>query len=470
MEMPDPITRAVWGNYLMFPIVFDGNRRFDGWGPFAGLNQSEYKGHADVVGFTVNGKESELTGIRQFGQMHGTVALAVGYGRTVAGNCGENVGINAFEMCSIDANGNTQYYSAKVDVKGFVKEDHEFACVQYHHTFGVTGSTDAEPDKTINLDEQAMMTVGVGIQGEITDRSIIYKSNLDELPDLTKKIHEFREEAEHLNQQTLYPYEEYLETVYGQGHHWGMHVDMNACIGCGACQVACVAENNVPVVGKYEVFRHHEMTWMRIDRYFYGDYENPKTVYQPMMCQHCDNAPCENVCPVAATNHSSEGLNQMAYNRCIGTRYCANNCPYKVRRFNWMDYTTADLFGGNEPKINGEETPFYADNLTRMVLNPDVTVRSRGVMEKCSFCVQRIQEAKLVAKRETRMLRDGDVKSACQTSCPTGAITFGDINIKDSAINKALENPLNYQVLEEINVRPSVTYSAVVTNSSDKLS
>jgi molybdopterin-containing oxidoreductase family iron-sulfur binding subunit len=470
MEMPDPITRTVWGNYLMFPIVFDGNRRFDGQGVFAGLNQKEFTGHADVIGFTANGKEAELTGVRQFGQMHNTAAVALGYGRTVAGNCGENVGVNAFEMCTLDANGNTQYYSTNVAVAGKVREDHEFACVQYHHTFGVTGSTDAEPDKTINLDEQSMMTVGTGIQGEITDRSIIFKTNLNELPDLKEKIHDFRHEAEHLNEQTLYPYEEYKETVYGQGHHWGMHVDMNACIGCGACQVACVAENNVPVVGKYEVFRHHEMTWMRIDRYFYGDYENPKTVYQPMMCQHCDNAPCENVCPVAATNHSSEGLNQMAYNRCIGTRYCANNCPYKVRRFNWMDYTTADLFGGNEPKINGEETPFYADNLTRMVLNPDVTVRSRGVMEKCSFCVQRIQEAKLTAKRETRMLRDGDVKSACQTSCPTGAITFGDINIKDSAINKALNNPLNYQVLEEINVRPSVTYSAVVTNSSDKLS
>jgi len=433
------------------------------------LNQKEFKGTADVIGFNAQGTESQITGVRQFGQMHGTAAIALGYGRTVAGNCGENVGMNAFPMCSFDANGNTQYYSTNVEIKGKVAYDNEFACVQYHHTMGVTGSTVAEPEKTINLDEQSMMTVGVGIQGEIVDRSIIFKTHLDDLGEMKDKIGEFRHEAEHLNSQTLYPYEEYKETIYEQGHHWGMHVDLNACIGCGACQVACVAENNVPVVGKYEVFRHHEMTWMRIDRYFYGDYENPKTVYQPMMCQHCDNAPCENVCPVAATNHSSEGLNQMAYNRCIGTRYCANNCPYKVRRFNWMDYTTADLFPNNEPLVNGEETPFYADNLTRMVLNPDVTVRARGVMEKCSFCVQRIQEAKLTAKRETRQLRDGDVKSACQTACPTGAITFGDMNIKNSAINKALKNPLNYQVLEEINVRPSVTYTAIVNNESKDL-
>jgi molybdopterin-containing oxidoreductase family iron-sulfur binding subunit len=248
-----------------------------------------------------------------------------------------------------------------------------------------------------------------------------------------------------------------------------MHVDLNACIGCGACQMACVAENNVPVVGKREVHRHHEMTWLRIDRYFYGDYENPKAVYQPMMCQHCDNAPCENVCPVAATNHSGEGLNQMTYNRCIGTRYCANNCPYKVRRFNWLDYTTADLFANNEPTVNGEEVPFGADNLTRMVLNPDVTVRSRGVIEKCSFCVQRIQQGKLTAKREQRRLDDADVRTACQTACPTGAIVFGDRNNTKGDVAQRLENPLNYLVLEEINTQSSVFYAARVNNSNEEL-
>jgi molybdopterin-containing oxidoreductase family iron-sulfur binding subunit len=188
-----------------------------------------------------------------------------------------------------------------------------------------------------------------------------------------------------------------------------------------------------------------------------------------MMCQHCDNAPCENVCPVAATNHSSEGLNQMTYNRCIGTRYCANNCPYKVRRFNWLDYTTADLFGMNEPQVANEDMPFGADNLTRMVLNPDVTVRSRGVIEKCSFCVQRIQQGKLTAKSEMRSLRDADVRTACQTACPTGAIVFGDRNNKEGDIAARLENPLNYLVLEEVNTRSSVFYAARVSNTSEEL-
>jgi len=189
-----------------------------------------------------------------------------------------------------------------------------------------------------------------------------------------------------------------------------------------------------------------------------------------MMCQHCDNAPCENVCPVAATNHSSEGLNQMTYNRCIGTRYCANNCPYKVRRFNWLDYQTVDLFPHNEPKVADEAVAFGADNLTRMVLNPDVTVRTRGVIEKCSFCVQRIQEGKLTAKREGRRLRDGDIKSACQTACPTGAITFGDYNDKSSELVKRKSTDMNYIVLEETNVRSSVHYTTKVHNRDEAIS
>ena len=253
-----------------------------------------------------------------------------------------------------------------------------------------------------------------------------------------------------------------------------MYVDLNSCIGCGACQVACVSENNVPVVGKKEVARHHEMTWLRIDRYFYGDLENPKVVYQPMMCQHCDNAPCENVCPVNATNHSMEGINQMAYNRCIGTRYCANNCPYKVRRFNWLDYTTADVWPANEERVfhvEGDDKPFYADNLVRMVLNPDVTVRTRGVIEKCSFCVQRIQEGKLTAKKELRAIQDNDVRTACQTACPTGAIVFGNLNNPESEVSKANKNAgvLAYKVLEEINVRPGVQYSAKIHNGNEEL-
>jgi molybdopterin-containing oxidoreductase family iron-sulfur binding subunit len=263
---------------------------------------------------------------------------------------------------------------------------------------------------------------------------------------------------------TLYP-------VYDRpGIKWGMSVDLNACTGCGACVVACNAENNVSVVGKPEVLRGHEMHWLRIDRYYSGDMDNPNVVFQPLMCQHCDNAPCENVCPVAATNHSSEGLNQMTYNRCIGTRYCANNCPYKVRRFNWADYTGADSFGDNQTGHVNDVVLNMNDDLTRMVLNPDVTVRSRGVIEKCSFCVQRLQEGKLKAKKDSRPLEDTDVKVACQQACPTEAITFGNANSKHSAITKVrLDNPnRSFYVLEQLHVLPGVTYLAKVRNTDEK--
>jgi molybdopterin-containing oxidoreductase family iron-sulfur binding subunit len=256
-------------------------------------------------------------------------------------------------------------------------------------------------------------------------------------------------------------------------HHWGMVIDLNTCTGCSACLVACSMENNVPVVGKTEVENRREMHWMRIDRYYTastndgGDYanlklvsENPEVVFQPMMCQHCNNAPCETVCPVAATTHSSEGLNQMTYNRCVGTKYCANNCPYKVRRFNWFKYH------------NNSEFDYNMNNaLGKMVLNPDVTVRSRGVMEKCSLCVQKIQEGKLAAKRESRKVRDGEVVTACASACPTNAITFGDLNDRNSEIVKVLEPELDkraYNVLHEINTRPNVWYLTKVRNQEEQ--
>jgi MoCo/4Fe-4S cofactor protein with predicted Tat translocation signal len=465
-EMPDPITRTVWGNYLAIPIMWDGG---NDWKAFKNLNPDEIKGKADVVELTVKESAQRVTCVRQFGLPEGNLALALGHGRQIVGQAGKNVGINVYPWLTIDADGNTQYYATTVSVSDRVDEEKGFACVQYHHTMGVTG-TDPKTNEQINVDEKTVMTLGAGFQGGLTERSIIYQANFKEVPELVEHIKEKRATARHLNDETLFPFEEYNEKYYSQGHHWGMHVDLNACIGCGACQVACVAENNVPVVGKEEVGRHHEMTWLRIDRYFFGDYENPNVVYQPMMCQHCDNAPCENVCPVAATNHSSEGLNQMTYNRCIGTRYCANNCPFKVRRFNWLDYTTADIFPANEYALNNEDLHFYADNLTRMVLNPDVTVRSRGVIEKCSFCVQRLQEGKLTAKKEGRSLRDTDVKTACQTACPTGAITFGDLNNKQGDLNKVLNSELNYRVLEETNVQPSVHYSAKIVNRDEAIS
>ncbi|MEM9527831.1 MAG: 4Fe-4S dicluster domain-containing protein, partial [Bacteroidota bacterium] len=393
-----------------------------------------------------------------------------------------------------DADGYVQYYSSGIEVSGAVAVEPQFASVQYHHTMGLTtrnesgemayydnrtgetvyldrGLTEEEKDhlKPFNVDEKTVMELGEGMQGGLTERSIIYQGKFSELEELKDHIAHKRSHAQHLNDQTLYPYEEYKKEIYSQGHWWALHIDLNSCFGCGACEIACVAENNIPIVGKYEVWRHHEMKWLRIDRYFYGDVENPKAVYQPMMCQHCDNAPCENVCPVNASQHSDEGLNQMIYNRCIGTRYCANNCPYKVRRFNWLDYTTGDLFSSNEPAVQDEELPFGADNLTRMVLNPDVTVRSRGVIEKCSFCVQTIQAGKLTAKLEKRQLRDEDVRPACVASCPSGCITFGDRNIPDGDVTKKLSNPLNYQVLEEVNTQSAVFYQARVHNPLDEL-
>ncbi|MFZ1703705.1 MAG: 4Fe-4S dicluster domain-containing protein [Saprospiraceae bacterium] len=455
MEMSDPVARTTWGNYLAVPVNFDGVKSMVG---FQDLKDG------DLVELTLGENKFTVPVIQQFGLMPGTLAIALGYGRTHAGTTGKNVGINVNHNLTI-VNGYRQNYSSSVSVSNKIGKEKDFSCVQYHHTIGVKG-IDTATGQEINADEAALVffdyfTGAKGFQGALTDRSVVYTAHVNDLATSVEGLTKKRKHAQYLNEQQIYGGYDHNYTL---GHHWGMHVDLNACIGCGACTVACMAENNVPVVGKHEVSIHHEMAWLRIDRYYYGDVENPNTIYQPMMCQHCDNAPCENVCPVNASNHSSEGLNQMAYNRCIGTRYCANNCPYKVRRFNWLDYTTADIFPGNQPKLSDETVPFGADNLTRMVLNPDVTVRSRGVIEKCSFCVQRIQEGKLAAKVEGRSLMDSDVKTACQTSCPTGAITFGDMNHKDDLLVNKLESPLNYIALEEINVRSSVTYTMKVNN------
>jgi Fe-S-cluster-containing dehydrogenase component len=379
------------------------------------------------------------------------IAIAVGYGRSEkSGKAAANVGKNVFAWVGFNNTFNYSVANASVEK---TKETFKLAYTQTHNQY-------EGRDEVVR--EYAL--------GDFKKNPTILKDVRNELvEDYAKETGDFRAEG------TLYPNYPY------PGAKWGMSIDLNSCTGCSACTVACTSENNVAVVGKSEVLRSHEMHWLRIDRYYatYRDdsgndnLDDLNVVFMPMLCQHCDNAPCENVCPVNATNHSSEGLNQMTYNRCIGTRYCANNCPYKVRRFNWADYYGADSFGDNQRGVLDDSVMMMNDDLTRMVLNPDVTVRSRGVIEKCSFCVQRLQEGKLKAKKENRPLETGadgkwDVKTACQQACPTNAIVFGNVNDKNSPVSKIRnEEQTNrlFYTLEQLHVLPSVSYLAKIRNT-----
>ena len=442
-ELPDPVTRATWDNYLVVSPAMAKT--------LLGIDISN-GGQADayevnppkkVVKITVGQKSIELPALIVPGTHPETVGIAVGYGRSEkVGKSAAGVGKNAFALASLSGS-SVNFSNGEVSLT-LTEETYPVALTQTHSRYDTEQGNRTEVVKELSL--------------------AAYKHHPTEIRDeRDKELKPWGGLEKFESQGTLYPVFE------RPGIKWGMSVDLNTCTGCGACVVACNAENNVSVVGKPEVLRGHEMHWLRIDRYYSGDLENPNVVFQPLMCQHCDNAPCENVCPVAATNHSSEGLNQMTYNRCIGTRYCANNCPYKVRRFNWADYTGSDSFGDNQKGIVNDVVLDMNDDLTRMVLNPDVTVRARGVIEKCSFCVQRLQEGKLKAKKDSRPLSDSDVKVACQQACPTNAITFGNANSKESAITIARqENPnRQFYVLEMLHVLPGVTYLAKVRNTDD---
>ena len=388
-EVPNSVTKLTWDNVaMMAPAQAERLNLADG----------------DVVKLNYFANTVEAPVLVLPGHADNSVTVHLGYGRHVVGRVGKDVGFNAYTLR------------------------------KSHKPWQDTGLLITYTGQTYPLartqDHQLM-----------DGRPLVIGGSLEEF----KKNPEFVQEETEYEHITMYP-----EMAYN-GYAWGMSIDLSACIGCNACVVACQAENNIPVVGKVEVMRSREMHWMRIDRYFVGDMDNPDVVYQPVMCQQCEGAPCEVVCPAAATVHSREGLNDMVYNRCIGTRYCENNCPYKVRHFNFFQYVDV-----NEPTL-------------KLMRNPNVTVRSRGVMEKCTYCVQRINQARITAKKEDRQIRDGEVKTACQAVCPTEAIVFGNIKDTESQVSKLKASQLNYELLGELNVQPRTTYLARLKNPNPKL-
>ncbi|WP_299127414.1 TAT-variant-translocated molybdopterin oxidoreductase [uncultured Winogradskyella sp.] len=448
-EFPDPITRTTWDNYLTVSRADAEALDLENWNVAnGGLNGS-------YVNVTVNGTTLEnVPVIIQPGQAKGTVGLAFGYGRTSEALKDEmKTGVNAYPLYQ---NFNTVQEVTIEKASG----EHEFACVQLHNT--LMGRGDIIKETTLEI----FNTKDKHVWNKVPEVSLNHVETPVTSPDVDL-------------------WDEFDRSI---GHHFNLSIDLNACTGCGACVIACHTENNVPVVGKTEMRRSRDMHWLRIDRYYshqdtfeaddskkegfsglFGDNgslggfgqmespaDNPQVAFQPVMCQHCNHAPCETVCPVAATAHGRQGQNHMAYNRCVGTRYCANNCPYKVRRFNWFLYNKNDEFDY-----------FMNDDLGRMVINPDVTVRSRGVMEKCSMCIQKTQKTILDAKREGRLVKDGEFQTACSAACGNGAMVFGDINDKDSKIAELKEDNRAYHLLEHVGTKPNVVYQTKVRNTAE---
>jgi molybdopterin-containing oxidoreductase family iron-sulfur binding subunit len=443
-EMPDPLTRASWDNYLTVSAADAAELGLENYNVANGALNGSY------ANISVDGTRIENVPVLiQPGQAKGSVGLALGYGKTAAIQKEMQTGVNAYRLYK----GFKPVQNVTIEKAAGV---HEFACVQLHNTM-----------------------MGRDIIRETTLEIFNTKDveHWNPIPMVSKDHQEIPVTSPDADLWT-----EFDRSI---GHHFNLSIDLNACTGCGACVIACHAENNVPVVGKEEVRKSRDMHWLRIDRYYsseesfaddtekknnisglssslseFGEMEqasaNPQVAFQPVMCQHCNHAPCETVCPVAATSHGRQGQNHMAYNRCVGTRYCANNCPYKVRRFNWFLYAENDEFD------------YHMNNdLGRMVLNPDVVVRSRGVMEKCSMCIQMTQKTILDAKRDGRAIKDGEFKTACSAACNSGAITFGDINDKSSDIYKRKHDKRSYHLLEAVGTEPNVVYQTKVRNTNE---
>ena len=401
-EIPHPVSKVTWDNY-------------------AAVSPTTAKEldvqNDDVIEVKLGNNSVKLPVIVQPGNADKVITVELGYGRKTIGDSGKEVGVN---VCILLSNNSVSKWISNNVFVSKTGETYKLASTQEHHAL----------DDTFVKDFHRI-------------RNIIQEGTVEK----------YKKHPEFLHEHAKHDLFSISKEVKYNGLKWAMAIDLNKCLGCAACITSCNVENNVPVVGKDQVSRGREMQWIRIDRYYSGTPDEPIVSNQPMLCQHCDNAPCENVCPVNATNHSPDGLNQMAYNRCVGTRYCSNNCPYKVRRFNFYNFR------------NNFADAYYENNITDLVHNPEVTVRSRGVMEKCTFCVQRIMEARSEAIKDNRELKGDDVKTACQVACPSNAIVFGDSSDKESEVSKYRNHNLAYHVLEELNVRPNVTYIAKLRNT-----